>query len=119
MSQKFRTGIDLLKHELLNAVIQNLSADPTTPGKGQIFYDTDDDRAKLNIGTPGVPDFKKILIEGDGSSTFAGLDDTDRSGLHAYYIGKVIEVEYEQILDTYIQPTYKTIREDKTKEEID
>jgi len=52
-------------------------------------------------------------------SVGAGLDDNDRAGLHAYYTGRVIEIEYEQILDTYIQPTFKSIRVDKTEEEID
>ena len=35
----------------------------------------------------------------------------------SYFVGKVIEIEYEQILDTYIQPAFKCIREDKPKGE--
>lgn len=46
----------------------------------------------------------------------SGLDDSQRVG---DYIGKVIEIEYEQIMDTYIQPTFIRIRDDKTSEEID
>jgi len=49
----------------------------------------------------------------------AGLCDVARRDEPEDYIGKVIEIEYEQILDTYIQPTYIGIRADKTKEEID
>lgn len=49
----------------------------------------------------------------------AGLSDVSRDKDGDTYIGKVIEIEYEQILDTYIQPTYIGIRNDKTKEEID
>ncbi len=55
----------------------------------------------------------------------SGMSDEDRAGLHTYYIGKVVEVFYEQIMDTYIQPTFGDeyegvlIREDKTKEDID
>ena len=49
----------------------------------------------------------------------SGLTDIDRNQSKDYYVGKVIEVEYEQILDTYIQPTFIGIREDKTREEID
>ena len=49
----------------------------------------------------------------------SGLDDVDRNKGLSYFVGKVIEIEYEQIQDTYIQPTYIRIREDKTKEEID
>ena len=36
-----------------------------------------------------------------------------------YFIGKVIEVEYEQLLATYIQPTFVCVRDDKTIEDID
>jgi len=49
----------------------------------------------------------------------SGLDDVDRLNTNSYYIGKVIEIEYEQIMDTYIQPTFVGIRYDKTKEDID
>ena len=48
----------------------------------------------------------------------SGLDDSDRMKEPNYFIGKVIEIEYEQILDTYIQPTFITIRDDKTEKEI-
>ena len=46
-------------------------------------------------------------------SVGSGLDDQDRLGLHVYYIGKIIEIEYEQIIDTYIQPTFVGVRRDK------
>ena len=46
-------------------------------------------------------------------SVGSGLDDADRLGLHVYYIGKIIEIEYEQIIDTYIQPTFVGVRHDK------
>jgi len=49
----------------------------------------------------------------------SGLNDVQRGLPHEYFIGKVIEIEYEQILETYIQPTFVSIREDKTKEDID
>lgn len=48
----------------------------------------------------------------------SGLDDIARVRTSDFYIGKVIEIEYEQILDTYIQPTFKYVRLDKTKEDI-
>ena len=48
----------------------------------------------------------------------SGLDDSDRMKEPNYFIGKVIEIEYEQILDTYIQPAFVTIRDDKTEKEI-
>jgi len=42
----------------------------------------------------------------------SGLQDGDRS-TNKDYIGKIIEIEYEQILDTYIQPTFIRVRDDK------
>lgn len=35
------------------------------------------------------------------------------------YVGNVVEIEYEHIADTYIQPTVVGIRHDKQKEDID
>lgn len=46
-------------------------------------------------------------------SVGSGLSDTERSLPKDYFIGKIIEINYEQILDTYIQPTYVCIRADK------
>lgn len=51
-------------------------------------------------------------------SVGSGLDDNDRRPeLSDYYIGKIIEIEYEQIMDTYIQPVYVQVRLDKHKED--
>jgi ATP-dependent DNA ligase len=49
----------------------------------------------------------------------SGLSDEDRAMSPDWFLGKVVEIEYEQILDTYIQPTFITVRNDKTKNEID
>jgi ATP-dependent DNA ligase len=48
----------------------------------------------------------------------SGLSDYDRSKSKKYYIGEVIEIEYEQILDTYIQPIFKYVRFDKDQSDI-
>lgn len=57
----------------------------------------------------------KTGIEVDVGS---GMTDADRAGLHAYYIGSVVEIVYEQMMDTYIQPIFVRVRDDKTKEDI-
>ena len=49
----------------------------------------------------------------------SGLSDEDRSQTIDYFYNKVIEIEYEQILDTYIQPSFVRIREDKDATDID
>jgi len=43
----------------------------------------------------------------------SGLSDSQRKLKPDYFKGKIIEIEYEQILDTYIQPTFIQIRDDK------
>jgi ATP-dependent DNA ligase len=47
----------------------------------------------------------------------SGLDDNQRGWHEDNFIGKIVEIEYEQIMDTYVQPTFIRIREDKTKGE--
>jgi len=49
----------------------------------------------------------------------SGLSDEQRAKTKADFIMYVVEVEYEKIEDTYIQPVFKCIRYDKSKEEID
>ena len=59
-----------------------------------------------------------VLQDSEGRivSVGSGLDDSDRQPeLSDYYIGKIIEIEYEQIMDTYIQPVYVQVRLDKQK----
>lgn len=48
-------------------------------------------------------------------SVGSGLDDNLRRLSYNSFIGKIIEIEYEQLMDTYIQPTFVSIREDKTE----
>lgn len=50
----------------------------------------------------------------------SGLSDTERELSNADdFIGQVIEVEYERIDETYVQPIYKGVRNDKTSSDID
>ena len=52
-------------------------------------------------------------------SVGSGLSDTDRAKAPRTYIDKVIEIEYEQIIDTYIQPAFIQVRSDKDALHID
>lgn len=66
------------------------------------------------IGSLTLQDSQGRLV-----SVGSGLSDAQRDKPLAYYINKVVEIEYEQILDTYIQPTFVGIREDKSATDID
>ena len=57
--------------------------------------------------------------EGRICNVGSGLNDSDRSKAFSYFVDKVIEIEFEQIIDTYIQPTFIQIRDDKTEGDID
>lgn len=47
----------------------------------------------------------------------SGLSDTDRYRDNSYFLNKIVEMEYEQIIDTYIQPTFIRVRDDKEIED--
>lgn len=57
-------------------------------------------------------------------SVGSGMSDEDRT-MEDYFVGKVVEVFYEQIIHTYIQPTFGNeyegvlVRHDKTEKDID
>ena len=55
--------------------------------------------------------------EGRQVKVGSGLSDADRHYHEDYYVGKVIEIGYEQLMDTYIQPTFIRVRTDKVKGE--
>jgi len=58
-----------------------------------------------------------VLIDKEGRTVNvgSGLQDWERQLSKEYFLGKIIEIEYEQILDTYIQPVYIRVRGDKNE----
>jgi ATP-dependent DNA ligase len=56
-----------------------------------------------------------VLKDSIGRTALAGsgLSDLQRIQAPNYFIGKVWEISYEQIMDTYIQPVIVSLREDK------
>ena len=72
------------------------------------------------IGSLRLKDSKGRIVD-----VGSGMSDRERAYHDEYFIGKVVEVFYEQILDTYIQPTFGDeyegvlIRQDKSAEDID
>lgn len=65
MAKKFLTDIDLSKNELLNAVMQKLTASPQNPVEAQLYYSTDDKIMYQWNGTAWNP-VGKVYIQGDG-----------------------------------------------------
>lgn len=76
----------------------------------------------VNAGTGKYTGMIGSLILQDKSGRVvdvgSGMSDADRALDADYYIDKVIEIVYEQLLATYIQPIYQRVRDDKTKEDI-
>lgn len=80
------------------------------PTADLVCYDVVEGNGKY-IGQIGA----LLLRDEDGLevSVGSGLSDFDRRQKPSFFIGKTIEIEYEQILGTYIEPTIKFVREDK------
>lgn len=76
MAIKYLTGIDLVKNELQNAVIQVLTTPPASPKEGQIYYDSTD---KFIYRYDGSAWGAVGVVYNQGSTNGAvitGLDDT-------------------------------------------
>jgi len=70
---KFLTNLDLNKNQLLNAVSQNLATAPSTPVKGQEYFDTVANRKFVYNGTSWVGEDATDAIVHDGDITNAKL----------------------------------------------
>jgi ATP-dependent DNA ligase len=60
------------------------------------------------IGSLMLEDGKGIRVD-----VGSGLTDEQRDLKTSEFVGKIVEIEYEQIIDTYIQPVFVQVRKDK------
>lgn len=51
MAKNFLVDLNLNQNELQNGVIQNLATAPTSPKKGQVYFDTTTNKFRVYNGT--------------------------------------------------------------------
>lgn len=106
---KYGTNFDLNKNQLMNAAIHNLTAAPSTPVKGQIYFNTTggDNNAYLWDGTAWKP-MAKSAMTGDDiiaalNASGSKIDDDNLSSAANTAISNSHAHSNKALLDTYTQ----------------
>ena len=105
---KIGNNLDLTKHELQNAVIQNLAAAPSNPKEGQVYYHTGDNTTYIWNGSS----WEDALNQGTGGvSDHGALNGLADDEIHTHL--NMTKAELEVILQKIKIETVEILREDK------
>jgi len=95
MTKQFLVNIDLVKNQLLQAVIEVLAAAPTSPVEGQMYYNSTDQTAYIrsnsswiDLGNSGITNLtytpsptNGVVVSDTGTDATIPLADTTNAGL--------------------------------------